>query len=116
MTDIVRPKVYTIAPERAFLATLADGLLAMTAGGGLLIAVAPSSRPGAGWGALAVVVATLAWAADNAVGRPLADRDPTRVVLAKGALGAATSAALAVAFGEAPPALGAMAALTLCGA
>ena len=26
------PKVYTIAPERPFLATLADGLLGMTAG------------------------------------------------------------------------------------
>jgi ATP-dependent helicase/nuclease subunit B len=32
VTDIVRPKVYTIAPERPFLATLADGLLGMTAG------------------------------------------------------------------------------------
>jgi ATP-dependent helicase/nuclease subunit B len=28
----LRPKVYTIAPERPFLATLADGLLGMTAG------------------------------------------------------------------------------------
>jgi ATP-dependent helicase/nuclease subunit B len=32
VTDIVRPKVYTIAPERPFLTTLADGLLAMIAG------------------------------------------------------------------------------------
>jgi drug/metabolite transporter (DMT)-like permease len=113
--------VFTVLLARALWsepigARAGGALLAMTAGGGLLIAVAPSSRPGAGWGALAVVVATLVWAADNAVGRPLADRDPTRVVLAKGALGAAASAALAVAFGEAPPALGAMAALTLCGA
>jgi len=29
---IVQPKVYTIAPERPFLATLANGLLAMIAG------------------------------------------------------------------------------------
>jgi len=29
---IVQPKIYTIAPERPFLATLADGLLAMNAG------------------------------------------------------------------------------------
>ena len=32
MTERVRPKVYTIAPERPFLATLADGLLEMTDG------------------------------------------------------------------------------------
>ena len=32
MTQRVPPKVYTIGPERPFLATLADGLLAMTAG------------------------------------------------------------------------------------
>ena len=30
--ESVQPKVYTIAPERPFLATLADGLLGMTAG------------------------------------------------------------------------------------
>jgi ATP-dependent helicase/nuclease subunit B len=32
VTERVQPKVYTIAPERPFLATLADGLLGMTAG------------------------------------------------------------------------------------
>ncbi|HEY1430720.1 MAG TPA: hypothetical protein VGF39_03710, partial [Stellaceae bacterium] len=32
MTQRVQPKIYTIAPERPFLATLADGLLAMTGG------------------------------------------------------------------------------------
>ena len=32
MTEIVQPKVYTIAPEQPFLGTLADGLLAMTGG------------------------------------------------------------------------------------
>jgi drug/metabolite transporter (DMT)-like permease len=91
-------------------------LLAMTAGGGLLVASGPTSSPGAGWGALAVIVATLAWAADNTVGRPLADRDPVRVVLAKAALGAGASAMLAVAFGERWPGGEAMAGLTLCGA
>src|SRR6516162_6649707 len=30
--ESVQPKVYTIAPDRPFLATLADGLLGMTAG------------------------------------------------------------------------------------
>ncbi len=32
MTQRLSPKVYTIAPERPFLATLAGGLLKMTAG------------------------------------------------------------------------------------
>ena len=32
MTERVQPKVYTIAPERPFLATLAGGLLEMTGG------------------------------------------------------------------------------------
>jgi drug/metabolite transporter (DMT)-like permease len=113
--------VFTVLLARALWsepigARAGGALLAMTAGGGLLVAAAPSSRPGAGWGALAVIGATLAWAADNAVGRPLADRDPTRVVLAKGALGAAASVGLAVAFREAPPAPRAMEALALCGA
>ena len=91
-------------------------LLAMTAGGGLLVASGQASSPGTAWGALAVVAATLAWAADNAVGRPLADRDPTRVVLAKGALGAAASATLAAAFGERWPPGVTLTALTVCGA
>ena len=113
--------VFTVLLARAFWAEpigarAGGALLAMTAGGVLLVAAAPSFRPGAGWGALAVVGATMAWAADNAVGRPLADADPTRVVFAKGALGAAASAALAVAFREAPPSGEAVAALAACGA
>jgi drug/metabolite transporter (DMT)-like permease len=94
----------------------AGALLAMTAGGGLLVASGQASSPGTGWGALAVIGATLAWAADNAVGRPLADRDPTRVVLAKGALGAVASALLAAAFGERWPPGVPMIALAACGA
>jgi hypothetical protein len=30
VTEAVQPKIYTIAPERPFLATPADGLLAMS--------------------------------------------------------------------------------------
>lgn len=91
-------------------------ILAMTGGGALLVASGQAFAPGGGWGSLAVVVATLAWAADNTVGRPLADRDPTRVVLAKGALGSVASVALAAAFGESWPAGVAIPALALCGA
>jgi drug/metabolite transporter (DMT)-like permease len=113
--------VFTVLLARALWsepigARAAGALVAMTAGGAVLVVTAPSSRASAGWGALAVVGATLAWAADNAVGRPLADRDPTRVVLAKGVLGATASAALGVAFGEAPPASQAAVGLALCGA
>jgi drug/metabolite transporter (DMT)-like permease len=96
----------------------AAALAAMTAGGGLIVAHAWGewTAPAAGWGSLAVALATLAWAADNTVGRPLADRDPSRVVLAKGALGAAASAVLALALREPLPALVPAAALAGCGA
>ncbi|HEY8042304.1 MAG TPA: DMT family transporter [Polyangiaceae bacterium] len=89
---------------------------AMVAGGALLVLDVRSASVVAGWGALAVVGATLGWAGDNVLGRPLADRDPTHVVLAKGALGAALSLALARALGESWPAWEAAAALAACGA
>jgi drug/metabolite transporter (DMT)-like permease len=41
------------------------------------------------WGLLAVAVATAAWGVDNTLSRGLAERDPSQVVMAKGALGAA---------------------------
>jgi drug/metabolite transporter (DMT)-like permease len=91
-------------------------LVAMVAGGALLVVAGPVSGGAAGWGALAVVGATLAWSADNTVGRPLADRDPARVVLLKGGLGAMASAALAAAFGEPLPSGLAVGALVACGA
>jgi drug/metabolite transporter (DMT)-like permease len=62
------------------------------------------------------VGATLAWAGDNVVSRPLADRDSAQVVLVKGALGAALSLGLARALGEGAPSPAAAAALAACGA
>jgi drug/metabolite transporter (DMT)-like permease len=76
---------------------------AMVAGGALLVADGRAASAAGGWGTIAVIVATLGWAADNVFGRPLADRDPTRVVLAKGALGAALSFALARGLSEGSP-------------
>ena len=116
--------VFTVLLARALWAEpigarVALALLAMTAGGGLLVASGQAFAPGGGRGALAVVVATLAWAADNTIGRPLADRDPLRVVLAKGALGAVASVGLAFAFGERWPSIPraeAMPLLAVCGA
>jgi len=90
-------------------ARVGTALAAMTAAGALLV-----SRGGEGLdsrlGVVAVVVATLAWAGDNTVGRPLADRDPTHVVLTKAGLGSIASAALAGMFREQlPPWPGALA-------
>jgi hypothetical protein len=63
-----------------------------------------------------VTAATLAWAIDNALTRPLAELDPARVVLAKAGLGALLASALALVLGESLPAPGAAVALLLCGA
>lgn len=81
-------------------------------GGGALLAL---DQAGAGSaqlaGLLAVLLATAAWGADNTASRALADRDPGQVVMAKSALGASATLALAVTFGEPLP--GAAAALGL---
>ncbi len=55
------------------------------------------------WGLLAVAVATAAWGVDNSLSRGLAERDPSQVVMAKGALGASATALLALGFGEPLP-------------
>jgi drug/metabolite transporter (DMT)-like permease len=47
-------------------------------------------------GLAAVLLATLAWALDNALARPLADVDPSRVVLAKCVIGAGVSLAMSI--------------------
>jgi drug/metabolite transporter (DMT)-like permease len=95
---------------------VAAAVALMVAGGTLLVLGGRESSIAAGWGALAVVGATLAWAGDNVVGRPLADRDPTHVVLAKGALGAGLSFGMGRALGEPGVAWGAGLALLACGA
>jgi drug/metabolite transporter (DMT)-like permease len=56
------------------------------------------------------------WALDNALARPLADRDPASVVLAKGALGACLSGTVAWVTGDAPPRAAALAGIFACGA
>jgi drug/metabolite transporter (DMT)-like permease len=96
---------------RAFAA-----LVAITAAGALLVAGGSGSEIDSRWGVVAVVVATLAWAGDNTVGRPLADRDPTQVVLAKSGLGGMVSALLAAVFHEGLPPWPAALALAACGA
>ena len=94
---------------------VALAVMALVAGGAVLVVRGRSVAMTGGWGALAVVGATIAWAADNVVGRPLADRDATQVVLAKGALGAALSAWLALAVGEPLPRWSTGVCLIACG-
>jgi drug/metabolite transporter (DMT)-like permease len=101
----------------AVMAMVAAGVLLVAYGGTPAIdGVSSVGKFGGAAGALAIVVATLAWAADNTVGRPLADRAISHVVLAKGALGATLSLAMARMVGESWPRGGAAAALALCGA
>lgn len=67
-------------------------------------------------GVLAVAGATAAWATDNTLTRPLAERDPLDVVAAKGAIGATITGAIAFAIGEPRPGLAPVLALLACGA
>jgi len=95
---------------------VAAAMALITAGG--VVLVLDQARAGTSQlaGLLAVVIATLAWAADNALSRGLADRDPVRVVFAKALLGASTTAVLAVLVGERMPSVLSIAGLFAVGA
>ncbi len=87
------------------------------AGAGVMLVLDSSSRSETGLvGALIVTAATLAWAIDNTLTRPLAERDPLQVIAAKGALGAALTATIALVRGEPLPSLTTIAVLGACGA
>jgi drug/metabolite transporter (DMT)-like permease len=78
--------------------------VALVAGGSALLVLGNS---GAGQssvlGALAVGSATLGWALDNTLTRPLSDLDPRKVVLAKAGIGAILSLLASRILGEALP-------------
>lgn len=95
---------------------VALALAAMSMGGVLLASAGGSLTSGFGIGALAVVLATLGWALDNTLSRPLAELSPTQVVLWKGGLGALLSCALSLAFGQKFPTPGPLLGLLACGA
>lgn len=99
-----------IGPRVAF------ALAAMVAGGALLVLNSSAEAGGFGLGAGAVVLATLAWALDNTLTRPLADLSPTQVVKWKGVLGAILGTTLARALGQPFPTGVAFWALLACGA
>ena len=91
-------------------------MLLMLAGGAVLVFDQGRGGNDQLAGVIAVLVATAAWGADNALSRALAERDPGQVVLAKAALGASATAILALAFGEPRPALPIALALLAIGA
>jgi drug/metabolite transporter (DMT)-like permease len=78
-------------------------MLLLTLGGMALVLDRAEFGAGAMLGLLAVMLATAAWGVDNSLSRGLSQRDPGQVVMFKGLLGAATTALLAVAFGEPLP-------------
>ncbi|TMQ15887.1 MAG: EamA/RhaT family transporter [Deltaproteobacteria bacterium] len=91
--------------------------VACMAAGGAALALDAARGGGVGWlGVLAVAGATAAWALDNALTRPLAERDPFQVILVKGVLGASLTAIVAIARGEPLPPLDRAAVLVGCGA
>jgi drug/metabolite transporter (DMT)-like permease len=83
-----------------------SALALLLAGGMLLVLDQRQAGQPQLLGLLAVALATVAWGVDNTLSRALAERDPSRVVLAKATLGAIASASLAWSVGEPLPAVG----------
>lgn len=113
--------VFTVLLARAVVREpigprVAIAVLAMVAGGAALTLDAWQDS---GWelaGVLAVAGATAAWATDNTLTRPLAERDALEVIVGKGGVGAIATTLAAVIAGEPRPAGWAIAALLACGA
>jgi drug/metabolite transporter (DMT)-like permease len=93
---------------------LLTALFLMLLGGACL--VLPKGTLRVEWGALAVLAATLGWATDNALTRPLAELDSVQVVKWKSVLGALLSLVLSVALSEPFPHAMEAGALLACGA
>ncbi|HEV8551647.1 MAG TPA: EamA family transporter [Polyangiaceae bacterium] len=92
------------------------GIIAMLAGGFVLVLGSEPSKAGSWLGLVAVALATLGWAFDNVTLRPLADLDPASVVFLKSSAGVLLSFGASLAFREAAPKPAAAAALVACGA
>jgi drug/metabolite transporter (DMT)-like permease len=113
--------VFTAWLARAFFgeslsARAASAMLCITAGAALLLADRGVSTAADLFGLLAVLGATLAWAADNSFSRPLSLRDPGQTVLAKAVIGACLTATIALGSGAALPAVVPVLGLLLVGA
>jgi drug/metabolite transporter (DMT)-like permease len=96
---------------------VAIAMLSISAGAAVLLADRSAGATAADlFGLLAVLGATIAWAADNTLSRPLALRDPGRTVLAKATIGACATSAIAASTDASMPALGAAIGLLVVGA
>ena len=95
---------------------VALALAAIFVGGTVLALLGGVAVPGFGIGALAIVLATLCWALDNTLSRPLAELSPTQVVLWKGGLGALFSVLLAFGLAQPFPKPWSLLGLLVCGA
>jgi drug/metabolite transporter (DMT)-like permease len=91
--------------REAVRARVALAVACIAFGAALLVRDAGTLSVPAAVGAFAIVFASLAWAMDNVLSRPLADLDPQHVVLAKSASGAVLAFALALATGGSLPPL-----------
>ncbi|MFO0757606.1 MAG: DMT family transporter [Byssovorax sp.] len=86
--------------------------VALVTGGSMLVVAGGSGVESMSLlGAGAVAAATLGWALDNTLTRPLSDLDPRRVVLAKAGIGSVLSGCVALLLGETLPAMPAALAL-----
>lgn len=113
--------VFSIVLARAFFkeaigVRVALAMIFTLVGGALVALSSPEPLTAFGPGLFAVTLATLAWAVDNTLSRPLADFEPGRIVAAKGLLGATVTSVLALANHERWPAGSKLVALLLCGA
>lgn len=84
--------------------------------GGTCLILGSSHGTGFGWGAVAIIIATLGWALDNTLTRPLADLNPSAVVRWKGGLGAILGVLLSFCLGAPFPGFKGFVGLLLCGA
>jgi len=113
--------VFTVLLARAIFREpigrrVALAVLAMVAGGAALTIDVSRTATWSLFGVLAVAAATLAWAFDNTLTRPLSERDPLEVIAAKGAIGGALTLAIAGIRAEPLPSTTAVLALGACGA
>lgn len=92
---------------------LAAGIIVV--GGAVLVLERSGSGAVAVWGLLGTALATVLWALDNTLSRPLADRDTSAVVLRKALIGVAISLIAAVVSHETVPRWQSSGALMLIG-
>jgi drug/metabolite transporter (DMT)-like permease len=91
--------------------------VALMVGASVLLGLRGSaSGPASLLGFAAIVAATLGWALDSTLTRPLADFDPRAVVFGKSMVGASLSLSIALTLREPWPPRAACAGLVLCGA